>query len=140
MFRGSFWLLVTVIGGMAIFETVREYWYLSLIALVFIILLVIYAEDIETKNTGPGGARQKSQPQSTTSSSAAAVETPKLTLWLDQTAEQLIETRGKPCAVDYRISKRRICEIWKYEPTPRGGYRLRVKLENDRVVSWQYRG
>ncbi|MFS8979663.1 hypothetical protein [Cupriavidus necator] len=136
MFRGSFWLLVTVIGGMAIFETVREYWYLFLIALVFIILLVIYAEDPQAKNTG---ARQKSQPQSTTASSAAAVETPKLTLWLDQTAEQLIETRGKPCAVDYRISKRRICEIWKYEPH-RGGYRLRVTLENDRVVSWRYRG
>lgn len=58
------------------------------------------------------------------------------TLWQGQTAEQLIDSLGKPKAIDQKILKSKKKEIWKYNYRGGNRYGLRISLDNDIVVGW----
>lgn len=58
------------------------------------------------------------------------------TLWQGQTAEQVIDALGKPKDIDQKVLKTKTKEIWKYFPSGRRRYGLRITLDNDEVVGW----
>ena len=58
-------------------------------------------------------------------------------LWVGQTAEQIVESLGKPELVDRNVMKTKTKEIWKYGHIHSNRYQLKVTLENERVVGWE---
>ena len=58
------------------------------------------------------------------------------TFWQGQTAEQLIDSLGRPEDVDQKILKTKKKEIWKYNHQGANRYGLRIILDNDQVVGW----
>ena len=54
-----------------------------------------------------------------------------------QSAEKLIDSRGNPAQKDTAVFKTKTKDTWKYDRIGRGQYRLRVFVENDRVVGWK---
>lgn len=57
-------------------------------------------------------------------------------MWQGQTLEQLIDSLGRPVAVDKKVLKTKKKEIWKYGHQGGNRFRLRITLENDVVVGW----
>ena len=57
-------------------------------------------------------------------------------IWQDQTAEQVIDSIGKPIDIDQKVLKTKKKEIWKYGHQGGNRYTLRVTLDNDLVVGW----
>jgi len=57
-------------------------------------------------------------------------------IWENQTAEQLLESIGKPEGIDEKVLKTKKKEIWKYEHRGGNRYGLRVTLDDDIVVGW----
>jgi uncharacterized membrane protein len=55
-------------------------------------------------------------------------------LWQGQSMEQLLDSQGKPQSIDCNLLKTRKREVWKYQPSGKGRYRLRVTLDDDVVV------
>ena len=49
--------------------------------------------------------------------------------WFGQTAEQLIDSRGQPLAVDRKVSAFNTREVWKYERRGVNRYGLRITLD-----------
>lgn len=60
-------------------------------------------------------------------------------IWRGQTEKQLRYSRGEPDAVDQKILKTKTKEVWKYDEVRKGQFRVRVTLDNGRVVSWDER-
>lgn len=58
------------------------------------------------------------------------------TLWQGQTAEQVIDALGEPKDIDQKVLKTKTKEVWKYFPSGRRRYGLRVTLDNGEVVGW----
>jgi hypothetical protein len=58
-------------------------------------------------------------------------------IWEGQTAEQLIDSRGRPAQKDSEVLKTKTKDVWKYNRMGRGQYRLRVIVENEIVVGWK---
>lgn len=58
-------------------------------------------------------------------------------LWQGETAAQLVDSLGKPDAVDKRQSQSYKKEVWKYGRRGGGRYNLIVDLENGIVVNWE---
>lgn len=56
--------------------------------------------------------------------------------WQGQTAEQLIDSLGRPEDIDQKILKTKKKEIWKYNHQGGNRYGLRITLDNDHVVGW----
>lgn len=56
--------------------------------------------------------------------------------WQGQTMEQLQDSLGNPVSKDNGLLKTRKREVWKYQPSGRNRYRLRITLDNDVVVAW----
>jgi hypothetical protein len=56
--------------------------------------------------------------------------------WQGQTAEMLIEARGRPHDIDERVLKKATRHVFKYKPTGRNRYALRITLEDGEVVGW----
>jgi hypothetical protein len=56
--------------------------------------------------------------------------------WQGQTAEQLRDSLGNPADVDESVLKTKTKEVWKYYRTGKNRFRLRVTLENSRVIGW----
>lgn len=56
--------------------------------------------------------------------------------WQGQTQEQLIDSIGRPVAVDSKVLRSSVREVWKYNQTGKNRYNLRVTLENGRVTGW----
>jgi hypothetical protein len=56
--------------------------------------------------------------------------------WQGQSAEQLIDSIGRPLAIDKQVLKTKTKETWKYQRLRKGQYGLRLFLENDFVVGW----
>lgn len=61
------------------------------------------------------------------------------TVWQGQTEEQLIDTLGCPVAVDRKVLKTIRREVWKYGRTSAQRYRLRVTVEDGRVIGWNHK-
>jgi DUF971 family protein len=56
--------------------------------------------------------------------------------WQGQTAEQLIDSLGRPHEIDQKILKTKKKEVWKYNHQGGNRYGLRITLDNDHVVGW----
>jgi hypothetical protein len=56
--------------------------------------------------------------------------------WEGQTAEQLRDSLGTPEAVDNKLLKTKIKEIWKYNRQGVNRFALRITVENEYVVGW----
>jgi len=59
--------------------------------------------------------------------------------WAGQTAEQLVDSRGRPHGVDTKLLKTIKREVWKYNPRGVNRYGLRITLDNDVVSSWDHK-
>jgi hypothetical protein len=56
--------------------------------------------------------------------------------WQGQTAEQLVDSLGKPPSVDERVLKAKEREVWKYNPRGANRYDLRITVESGIVIGW----
>jgi uncharacterized membrane protein len=61
-------------------------------------------------------------------------------IWQGETEEQLIDSLGRPIAVDNKVLKTKTKQIWKYNQTAKNRYSLRVTLEDGVVVGWDKKG
>ena len=60
-------------------------------------------------------------------------------IWEGQTEEQLLDSLGRPSAIDDHLLKTRYRQVWKYNPMGRGKFGLRVTLDDKCVVAWNQR-
>ncbi len=58
-------------------------------------------------------------------------------LWQGETAEQLRESLGTPADTDQKVLKTKTKEIWKYRPTARNRFGLKVTLDDGIVAGWE---
>ena len=58
-------------------------------------------------------------------------------LWQGETAEQLRESLGNPADTDEKVLKTKTKEIWKYRPTARSRFGLKVTLDDGVVTGWE---
>lgn len=58
-------------------------------------------------------------------------------IWQGETAEQLIESLGRPADTDQKVLKTKTKEIWKYRPTARNRFGLKVTLDDGVVTGWE---
>lgn len=59
--------------------------------------------------------------------------------WQGQNSEQLLDSLGQPADIEQKILKTKKKEVWKYHAEGSGRFRLRIVLEDDRVVGWKQR-
>ena len=64
----------------------------------------------------------------------------KREVWEGQPEEVLIDSIGRPAAVDEKVLKTKRKEIWKYNATGKNRYSLRITVENGEVVGWDKKG
>ncbi|WP_216850154.1 hypothetical protein [Granulicella sp. L46] len=60
----------------------------------------------------------------------------KRSFWQGQTDQQLIDSIGRPVAIDDHLLKTKKRQTWKYNQTGVNRYKLRLTLENDVVIGW----
>lgn len=58
-------------------------------------------------------------------------------IWQGETQEQLIDSLGEPKDIDRKVLKTKTKEIWKYRPTARNRFGLKVTLDDGVVVGWE---
>ena len=58
------------------------------------------------------------------------------TIWQGMTAEQLRDSWGEPVAVEQKVLKTRVKEVFKYKPVGKNRYRDKVTLEDGVIVGW----
>ncbi len=61
-------------------------------------------------------------------------------IWQGETQEQLLDSLGRPVAVDNKVLKTKTKEVWKYNRTGTNRYALRITVENGIVVGWDKKG
>ncbi len=64
----------------------------------------------------------------------------KKQIWQGATGEQMVDSLGKPADIDETVMKTKIKTVWKYHKTGKNRYKLRVTLENDIVIGWEFKG
>ncbi|MFM5537023.1 hypothetical protein ACET8U_06715 [Aeromonas veronii] len=57
--------------------------------------------------------------------------------WVGQTSAQLLDSLGKPAAVDNMVMKTKVKDVWKYNKRGANRYALRITIENGFVVGWE---
>ena len=57
-------------------------------------------------------------------------------VWQGETREQLLESLGKPADIDQKVLKTKCKEVWKYRPTGKNRFGLKVTLDDGIVVAW----
>lgn len=57
-------------------------------------------------------------------------------IWETMTEEQLIDSIGKPEAIDHKQMKQKYRDVWKYQHRGGNRYHLRVTVENGLVIGW----
>lgn len=60
-------------------------------------------------------------------------------VWQGMTREQLIDSRGRPVAVDERVYKTKTTLVFKYDQDGRKRFATRITVENGTVVGWNQR-
>jgi hypothetical protein len=58
------------------------------------------------------------------------------TMWVGETAEQLVDSLGRPVAIDDHVLKTKRKETWKYAQRGQNRFALRITVENGIVVGW----
>ncbi len=61
-------------------------------------------------------------------------------IWVGQTREQLLNSRGPPVAVDHKLNKTETKAVWKYDQVGKNRYNTQVTLENGEVVGFEEKG
>jgi hypothetical protein len=61
----------------------------------------------------------------------------KCVLWKGETQEQLLESLGRPADIDQKVLKTKTKEVWKYRPTARNRFGLKVTLDDGIVTGWE---
>lgn len=61
----------------------------------------------------------------------------KCILWKGETQEQLVESLGRPSDIDQKVLKTKTKEVWKYRPTARNRFGLKVTLDDGIVAGWE---
>lgn len=56
--------------------------------------------------------------------------------WQGQTEDQLIDSLGRPVDIDQKVLKTKKKEIWKYNPTGKNRFGLKITIENGEVIGW----
>ena len=64
----------------------------------------------------------------------------KREFWEEQTAEQLLDSQGQPDSIDKQVMKTKVKEVWKYGAIQKGQFKLRITLENNKVIGWELKG
>ena len=59
--------------------------------------------------------------------------------WVGQSSEQLRDALGPPVAVDDKLLKTIQREVWKYNQHGKNRYRLRITVEDSKVVGWDHK-
>jgi hypothetical protein len=57
-------------------------------------------------------------------------------VWQGMSAEQLVESWGRPADTDHKVYKTKTTDIYKYNQTGKNRFRSRVRVENGVVVGW----
>jgi len=57
-------------------------------------------------------------------------------IWQGMSAEQLIDSLGRPVATDRKVYKTKTSETYKYDQAGKNRFRRRVTIENGIVVGW----
>ena len=57
--------------------------------------------------------------------------------WRGQTADQLRDALGKPADIDQTVLKTKVKEVWKYQPTGKRRYAVKITLDDGFVVGWE---
>ncbi|WP_376742378.1 hypothetical protein [Ensifer canadensis] len=55
------------------------------------------------------------------------------------TGDMVVDSWGRPDAVDRKVFKTKVKEVWKYGPGPRRSFANKVTFENGIVVGWETR-
>ena len=58
------------------------------------------------------------------------------TIWVGETTQQLVESLGRPAGIDEMLMQTKHRQVWKYKRSGANRYRLRITVENGRVVGW----
>lgn len=58
------------------------------------------------------------------------------TIWQGMTAEQLRDSWGEPAAVEQKVMKTKVREVFKYKPLGRNRFRDKVTLEDGVITGW----
>lgn len=58
------------------------------------------------------------------------------TIWQGMTAEQLRDSWGEPVAVEQKVMKTKVREVFKYKPLGRNRFRDKVTLEDGVITGW----
>lgn len=59
------------------------------------------------------------------------------TIWQGMTAEQLRDSWGEPAAIEQKVMKTRVREVFKYRPLGRNRFRDKVTLEDGLITGWE---
>ncbi len=57
-------------------------------------------------------------------------------VWQGETQEQLRESFGAPADIDQKVLKTKSKQVWKYRPTGKNRFGLKVTLEDGVVEAW----
>lgn len=60
-------------------------------------------------------------------------------IWQGMTSEHLVDSRGRPSAIDEKVYKSKVVHTYKYEPDGKKRFRTRITVENGHVVGWSQR-
>lgn len=60
--------------------------------------------------------------------------------WFGATEEMLLDSLGVPDDKDSEVMKRKTKETWKYGWKQGNQYRLRIYLDNGKVIKWEQKG
>ena len=58
------------------------------------------------------------------------------TIWQGMTAEQLRDSWGEPIAVEQKVMKTRVREVFKYKPLGKNRFRDKVTLDDGVITGW----
>lgn len=62
------------------------------------------------------------------------------TVWDGMSQDQLIDSIGRPAAVDQKHLKTKTREVWKYYPQGKNRYDLRITIDDGLVNGWDSKG
>ncbi len=58
------------------------------------------------------------------------------TIWQGMTVEQLRDSWGEPAAVEQKVMKTKVREVFKYKPVGKNRFRDKVTLEDGIITGW----
>lgn len=61
----------------------------------------------------------------------------KKVIWQGMSQEQLVDSWGRPAAIDQKLYKTKTTDIFKYNQTGKNRFSSRVRVENGTVVGWE---